>query len=910
MALSVKRNFLAKLKLLRPANRLKNKIVSEGIKGNYQLVHGLSSEIGIYDLHDNEVVCSKLYSVAVVRTLNEARDYFHQQGESDKAYDCFICSLRLRNRQRENIDLEISRYIDKWQPEKVLFLAEKGYEAYKHTRYLAIQALMLLYQQSEPFEGLPETNKKLVKYYLQTGRLKGLYLFYLKEKLYRSHDFYEIIFIALKKGGRDQLLNHLIVSFLYKYQSKNKVLSTSYVGLYLATLVEEGGASDEMLTVNTLFNVIPSLPEGDQKTLLMALKDANSGATLDEVSNNFLKLKKASSRYYFIRLVSGINKNDIIQNFAKNACEWKSPTFIAKLFRQLFDSQYYGLIIEIFHQLSDGNRQHPQVFIFYVSSLRNTEQYKKAKELLNSAPSKIPELTILSQCFYLCKKEGDLKEALRIARRVYDLQKGKNKLRWAFSIVEIMCCRGSFEDARKFAVSNKEYAKELIPLIHFKEGSLSYIEDEMISRLTSGEQSDDLHYYLSYLYCERKDYSRAVKHINEAVKLRVSRRNALHYIILKSVVEKDYQACLSLIHSNQLDSDVLFAKYYAHSLIQIGNFIEADNYLSLRANVFNNTQKNVIERKLLLANSARLAGSHKISFEIFSSIFPEGQRCFTYAKTTNYSYAVMNLKSTASIIYDDSQPMISVIMTNYGWSKYTSVAIQSILDQTHSNFELIIVDDHSEKNAYRKLAKFIRVKKDKRIKIVRLKENSGTYIAKNTGLSIARGDYITFQDSDDWSHPMRLQVQLEKLLSVKAIALIVNCCRIDSDSLVHLHKINILREGPITLFYKRLVLDSLGFFDSVRTSADSEFISRIESYYGRGAICHIESPYYIASFHDRSLTSYGPLSLDPILGVIGARRKYSLKYKEWHNNNSCNGDLYMDFPLRGRKFPAPLQLSI
>ncbi|WP_409011844.1 glycosyltransferase family 2 protein [Aeromonas salmonicida] len=905
----MKRNFLAKLKSLRQASRLKNNIVSEGVKGNYQLVHGLIPEIGKNDLHTNEAVRSVLYSVAVVRVLNEARDYFHQQGESDKAYECFIYSLRLRNRQRENIDSEISRCIDKWQPEKILFLAEKGYDAYKHTRYLAIQALMHLYQQSEPFENLSETNKRLVNYYLQTGRLKGLYLFYLKEKLYHSHDSYGIIFIALIKGLKDPLLNSLIVNFLHQYYSKNRFLSTGYVGLYLATLVEGGRSSDDMLAVSYLFKVISSLPEGDEKALLIALKDANSGATLDEISKSFFKLKKASGRYCFIRLMSGVNKDNIVRHFAKNACAWKAPAFIAKLFKLLFDCQYYGLIIEIFHKLQEDNRQHPQVFIFYVSSLRNTGKYKQAKDLLKSAPSQIPALMILSQEYYLSKKEKDLSKALQIARRVYDLQSEKNKPRWAFSIVDLMCAEGDFESAYKYVTSHHKYAKELMPLIHFKEGTLTFIENEIISRLMAGEQCDDLYYYLSYLYCERKNYYRAIEYINKAVKLKVSRRNSLHYILLKSVVEKDYQACLSFIRNNQLDSDVLFAKYYAYSLIQLGAFVEADNYLSLREDVFNNTQRNAIERKLLLANSARLAGNHKISFELFSSIFPEDQRCFTCADNTNYSYAVMNLRSTASIIHDDLQPMISVIMTNYGWSNYTSVAIQSILDQTHSNFELIIVDDHSEKNAYRKLAKFIRGKKDKRIKIVRLKKNSGTYRAKNTGLSISRGKYITFQDSDDWSHPMRLQVQLGKLLSVNALALVVNCCRIDSGSLVSLHKRNLLREGPITLFYKRLVLDSLGYFDSVRTSADSEFISRIESYYGPDSICHIETPYYIASFHDRSLTSYGPLSLDPILGVVGARKEYSLKYKEWHKN-SCNGDLYMDFPLNERKFPAPLQLSL
>lgn len=88
--------------------------------------------------------------------------------------------------------------------------------------------------------------------------------------------------------------------------------------------------------------------------------------------------------------------------------------------------------------------------------------------------------------------------------------------------------------------------------------------------------------------------------------------------------------------------------------------------------------------------------------------------------------------------------MISVIVPAYNAEKYIKKCIKSILNQTYSNFEIIIVNDGSTDNTLNIINEF----NDKRIRIINQK-NGGVSNAKNTALDIIKGDYVTFVDSDD-----------------------------------------------------------------------------------------------------------------------------------------------------------------
>jgi teichuronic acid biosynthesis glycosyltransferase TuaG len=105
---------------------------------------------------------------------------------------------------------------------------------------------------------------------------------------------------------------------------------------------------------------------------------------------------------------------------------------------------------------------------------------------------------------------------------------------------------------------------------------------------------------------------------------------------------------------------------------------------------------------------------------------------------------------------------ISIITPAYNSAAYIAETIESVLEQTYDNWEMIIVDDYSTDSTYRVVKNFC--EKDERIILIRLEENSGAALARNTALQNAKGRFITYLDSDDLWHSQKLEKQVTFML--------------------------------------------------------------------------------------------------------------------------------------------------
>ncbi len=104
-----------------------------------------------------------------------------------------------------------------------------------------------------------------------------------------------------------------------------------------------------------------------------------------------------------------------------------------------------------------------------------------------------------------------------------------------------------------------------------------------------------------------------------------------------------------------------------------------------------------------------------------------------------------------------SKPLISVVITCFNREAYIERAIKSVIWQSFNNFEIIIVDDGSSDNS----CKVIRSIQDKRIKLIVHSVNKGQNAAINTGLKVAKGEFVSFLDSDDIWYPEYLHLMLD-----------------------------------------------------------------------------------------------------------------------------------------------------
>ncbi len=196
------------------------------------------------------------------------------------------------------------------------------------------------------------------------------------------------------------------------------------------------------------------------------------------------------------------------------------------------------------------------------------------------------------------------------------------------------------------------------------------------------------------------------------------------------------------------------------------------------------------------------------------------------------------------LLNGSSKPLVSILMPTYNSEKYVAEAIQSILKQTYTNYEFLICDDGSTDSTLKIIKKF----NDDRIKVFRNEINLGELKTRNFLLRNAKGEFLAYQDADDWSSRIRIEKQVSELIGNSEVGL-VGCQAVYVDQygkfirsskhpvtydevLLSIYKINVF--GGALIMFRKKIIDEVGlyrlYFDRM-AFFDYDFVFRIAEKY-------------------------------------------------------------------------------
>lgn len=248
-------------------------------------------------------------------------------------------------------------------------------------------------------------------------------------------------------------------------------------------------------------------------------------------------------------------------------------------------------------------------------------------------------------------------------------------------------------------------------------------------------------------------------------------------------------------------------------------------------------------------------------------------------------------------------PTVTIIIPTYNAEDAIVFVIDSLLKQTYKNIEIIAVDDCSTDGTVQEIEKY--AAKDPRVKLLTTPENSGPYVARNIALNEARGELVTINDADDWSHPEKIEKQVKDFF--KHPDRIANM----SENARMTEQLKLYRRGmpgqyiftnmSSLMFKKKEVIEKIGYWDSVRFAADSEFIKRMIQTFGKDKIAYLKTgPLSFPMQSSSSLTGNSAFGYDGFLK--GIRKEYTESQQFFHKKAK---KLYIPFPQEKRAFPVP-----
>lgn len=301
-------------------------------------------------------------------------------------------------------------------------------------------------------------------------------------------------------------------------------------------------------------------------------------------------------------------------------------------------------------------------------------------------------------------------------------------------------------------------------------------------------------------------------------------------------------------------------------------------------------------------------GAKRAKIELLNQVFSEYNlspvRYVSFGQAPLYD-SIFPASPINRFNYIKSPLKVSIIVPAYNAEHQIKTTIFSMLSQTWYNIEIIVVDDCSSDNTVQVVEELARF--DDRIKLLRSGSNSGPYVSRNSALKVAKGDFVTVVDSDDWSHPQKVQLQVESLIEDPNLIANVACWIRTTENL------NAIRRGnpfykhlniSSLMFRKNEVLPLLGGWDAVKFGADGEFYKRLISVFGRERVQELDAVTSLGRVEERSLTNSSKFGYNGF--PFGARREYLESYEFLHRHSGASD---LNYGLDGQvRYPVPLPM--
>jgi glycosyltransferase involved in cell wall biosynthesis len=237
---------------------------------------------------------------------------------------------------------------------------------------------------------------------------------------------------------------------------------------------------------------------------------------------------------------------------------------------------------------------------------------------------------------------------------------------------------------------------------------------------------------------------------------------------------------------------------------------------------------------------------------------------------------------------------VSVIIPTYNCAPYLPDAIFSVLQQTHNNFEIIVIDDGSTDNTEEIIQPFL-----DRVEYIK-QENHGVSVARNTGMKRATGDFIAFLDADDMWFPQKLAVQLNIFINHPDIAGVFSDFSLCNKHGDITHERFVTRNYHIFNYYKYTWEKILPNRETVVVTKNGHDTS-VSLFHG-----DVFRSLYIGNFINTSSTILKREVLNTI-GYFTPERRTQEDYEYWLKIAQKYNLAYLDTPLlRSRRRPHQL----